>query len=162
MLLWNRSCSAFYWSHSAHSSLVLFALYRLYTRNFSPCILSCPAFFPLQIITAASNNTSPTCCVPAGRGRGSRKRKKKTAYVIRNFTGHRSTLWLWDELQFPPGSDSYACIGALRRLTLPISNNDCPGRSGGRLHFFLQVFLFPLISGIWPYSKGRSEICVVP
>lgn len=31
---------------------------------------------------------------------------KKTACVIRNFTGHRSTLRLWDELQLPPGSDS--------------------------------------------------------
>lgn len=33
-------------------------------------------------------------------------KEKKTACVIRNFTGHRSTLWLWDELQFPLGSDS--------------------------------------------------------
>lgn len=31
---------------------------------------------------------------------------EKTACVIRNFTGHRSTLRLWDELQLPPGSDS--------------------------------------------------------
>lgn len=72
------SYSSFNWRDCANSSLVLFALFRLYTRNFSPCFLSCPAFCPLQIITAASNNTSPTCCVPAGRGRGSHKREKNS------------------------------------------------------------------------------------
>lgn len=81
MLFWNRSYSSFNWSDSANHSLVLVALFRLethHTINFSSCFLSCPAFCPLQIITAASNNTSPTRCVPAGRGRGICKRKKNS------------------------------------------------------------------------------------
>lgn len=88
ILYWNRSYPGFNWNDCGNSSLVLFTLFRLDTRNFSPCFPSCPAFCPLQIITAASNNTSPTCCVPAGRGRGSCKREKK-----KNSLCHQEFYW---------------------------------------------------------------------